>query len=260
MNYLKTCFIKKNIIIRNIKINYFVSPLLDKLEFIHAFFTKGSSNYNTGLLSDSLNGHNLNYSLNQVHSNNLVLCSNLQNQNNYIGDGIISDKPNQNLWVYTADCMPILFADKKTRRVAAIHCGRLGLEKKIIKKTVGLFQDLGSYKNQLIIAIGPSISKRNYFLDLKTITKFQKNMTPQKKDNNTETDSLINKEEILDGFKSQGLISLDLQKSALHQIIEEEIPLDNIEISNKCTYDSSSEFYSWRKTKTSKRQWSFISS
>ena len=33
----------------------------------------------------------------------------------------------------------------------------------------------------------------------------------------------------------------------------------NIDISNKCTYISSNEFHSYRKTKTDKRQWSFIS-
>ena len=45
-------------------------------------------------------------------------------------DGLVSNKCNQNLWVYTADCMPIFFADKITRNVATLHCGRKGLEKK----------------------------------------------------------------------------------------------------------------------------------
>ena len=49
-------------------------------------------------------------------------------------DGLIGNKCNQNLWIYTEDCMPIFFADKRTRNVAALHCGRKGLEKKIIKK------------------------------------------------------------------------------------------------------------------------------
>ena len=36
-------------------------------------------------------------------------------------DGLVGNKCNQNLWVYTADCMPIFFADKKTRNVATLH-------------------------------------------------------------------------------------------------------------------------------------------
>ena len=39
-------------------------------------------------------------------------------------DGLVGNKWNQNLWVYTADCMPIFFADKRTRNVATLHCGR----------------------------------------------------------------------------------------------------------------------------------------
>ena len=50
-------------------------------------------------------------------------------------DGLVGNKWNQNLWVYTADCMPIFFADKMTRTVANLHCGRKGLEKKNNKKS-----------------------------------------------------------------------------------------------------------------------------
>jgi len=49
-------------------------------------------------------------------------------------DGLVGNKCSQNLWVYTADCMPIFFADKRTRNVATLHCGRKGLVKKIIGK------------------------------------------------------------------------------------------------------------------------------
>ena len=59
-------------------------------------------------------------------------------------DGLLGDEYNQNLWVYTADCMPIFFADKRTRNVAALHCGRKGLEKKIIKNLVKIFDTFGT--------------------------------------------------------------------------------------------------------------------
>ena len=42
-------------------------------------------------------------------------------------DGLVGNKCKQNLWVYTADCMPIFFADKRTRTVETLHCGRKGL-------------------------------------------------------------------------------------------------------------------------------------
>ena len=63
----------------------------------------------------------------------IVFGSQSQEGSKTDADGLVGNKNNQNLWVYTADCMPIFFADKRTRNVAALHCGRKGLEKKIIK-------------------------------------------------------------------------------------------------------------------------------
>jgi len=80
-------------------------------------------------------------------------------------DGLVGNKCNQNLWVYTADCMPIFFADKRTRIVAALHCGRKGLEKKIIKNLIMILENLGTSKDDLLVAIGPSISKEHYLVD-----------------------------------------------------------------------------------------------
>ena len=68
-------------------------------------------------------------------------------------DGLIGNKRNQNLWIYTADCMPIFFADKRTRNVAALHCGRKGLEKKIIKNLIKIFDNLGTSRDDLLVAI-----------------------------------------------------------------------------------------------------------
>jgi len=71
----------------------------------------------------------------------IVFGSNSLEEYKADADGLFSNKCNQNLWVYTADCMPIFFADKKTRNVAALHCGRKGLEKKIIKNLVKIFDN-----------------------------------------------------------------------------------------------------------------------
>jgi len=89
-------------------------------------------------------------------------------------DGLVGDKCNQNLWVYTADCMPILFADKRTRNVAALHCGRKGLEKKIIRTLVKIFDNLGTSRDDLLVAIGPSISAEHYLVDKITLEEFYK--------------------------------------------------------------------------------------
>ena len=86
-----------------------------------------------GFIKSLGNHFNENYTncvSNQIHSNVIVFGSYSQEGSKTDSDGLFGNQFNQNLWVYTADCMPIFFADKRTRYVAALHCGRKGLEKK----------------------------------------------------------------------------------------------------------------------------------
>ncbi len=175
-------------------------------------------------------------------------------------DGLISDNCNQNLWVYSADCMPIFFANKKTRNVAALHCGRKGLEKKIIKNLVKIFDNFGTSRDDLLVAIGPAISKEHYLVDKITLIDFYR-----KAENKNITINLTKAEKDLcfnnsNHFKKQNLIQLDLKRSAYRQLLNENIPNKNIDISNLCTYKLKNEFNSWRRSKTCSRQWNFICS
>ena len=156
--------------------------------------------------------------------------------------------------------MPIFFADKKTRNVAALHCGRKGLEKNIIKNLVKIFDDLGTSRDNLLIAIGPSISKEHYLVDKKTLKEFY-----NKAKNKNITDYLTRTEKEftcnnLKHLKEQNLSQLDLKKVAYRQLLDENIPYTNIDISNLCTYELKNEFNSWRRDKKISRQWNFICS
>ena len=175
-------------------------------------------------------------------------------------DGLVGNKCNQNLWVYTADCMPIFFADKRTRNVATLHCGRKGLEKKIIKNLVKIFDTFGTSRDDLLVAIGPAISKENYLVDKMTLKEFyrkaeNKNITV--KLTKTKKDLCISDSNHL---REQNLNQLDLKRSAYRQLLNENIPHTNIDISNLCTYKFNNEFYSWRRSKTISRQWNLICS
>ena len=175
-------------------------------------------------------------------------------------DGLVGNKCNQNLWVYTADCMPIFFADKKTRNIAALHCGRKGLEKKIIKNLIKIFDNLGTNRDDLLVAIGPSISKEHYLVDKITLKIFKQKAESKKVRVNLtkpEKDPFLSDSNHL---KEQNLNQLDLKRSAYRQLLNENIPNRNIDISNLCTYKLKNEFHSWRRSKTISRQWNFICS
>ncbi len=178
----------------------------------------------------------------------MAFGSDSQEGNKAVADGLVGNKCNQNLWVYTADCMPIFFADKKTRNIAALHCGRKGLEKKIIKNLVKIFDNLGTSRDNLLVAIGPAISKENYLVDKKTLKEFHRK---------AEKDLYFCD---LNNFKEENLNQLDLKRCAYRQLLNENIPNTNIDISNLCTYEIRNEFNSWRRNKTISRQWSFIGS
>ena len=175
-------------------------------------------------------------------------------------DGLFGNKCNQNLWVYTADCMPIFFADKRTRNVAALHCGRKGLEKKIIKNLVQIFDTFGTSRDDLLVAIGPAISNEHYLVDKMTLKEFYR-----KAENKNIKVNLTKTEKDLcfsdsNHFKEQNFNQIDLKKSAYRQLLNENIPNTNIDISNLCTYKLKNEFNSWRRSKTISRQWNFICS
>ena len=247
-------FQKNFILLNNIKINYYLSPLLKKNNFTHAFFTKESSKIDINSHGEKLirNKHN-NCLIKQIHSNNIVFTSKLNSKMIVHADGLFCDNKNKNLWIYTADCMPILFADKFKRRVAAIHCGRIGLEKNIISNAIKCFEIMGSSRKDILVSIGPSISGDNYLLDRKTFFNFFSV--------NNASLSKVNRDiNFINDLNNNGSISLDIKKYAYLQLLGENLDPNNIDISNKCTYSLPYEFHSWRRSKTNNRQWSVICS
>ena len=247
-------FQKNFTFINNIKINFYISPLLKYNNFIHAFFTKESSKIDIKSQGEKLirNNHK-NCLIKQIHSNNIAFTSELNSQKIINADGLICDNKNQNLWIYTADCMPILIADKSQRRIAAIHCGRKGLEKNIISNAIKSFEIMGSSRKDILVSIGPSISGNNYLLDKKTFYNFfSANNGSLSKDNEK-----IKETNNLNDYES---IPLDIKKYAFLQLLMENLDPNNIDISNKCTYSLPNEFHSWRRSKNDKRQWSVICS
>lgn len=73
-------------------------------------------------------------------------------------DGLITREPGLVLGVQTADCVPILLADTRSRSVAAIHAGWRGTLAQIVEHGVQTMRaEFDSRPQDLIAAIGPSI-------------------------------------------------------------------------------------------------------
>ncbi len=96
----------------------------------------------------------------QFHSNlaATVASTDLPRESPCRGDGLMTAEPGRLLAIQTADCIPVLVADRRRRVVAAFHAGWRGTVKRIVEEGVGKMRMLyGSRPEDLIAAIGPGI-------------------------------------------------------------------------------------------------------
>jgi YfiH family protein len=78
-------------------------------------------------------------------------------------DILVSDDERAALAVYTADCVPLLMADRRTGAIAAAHAGWRGLAAGVPARAVeALAREFGSRPADIVAAIGPSISAARY--------------------------------------------------------------------------------------------------
>ncbi len=76
------------------------------------------------------------------------------------GDALITNEPGLLLVVQTADCVPILLADKKSHAIAAVHSGWRGTLQRMAEKTLGRMQmELGTRAQDVLAALGPGIGQ-----------------------------------------------------------------------------------------------------
>ena len=73
-------------------------------------------------------------------------------------DALMSDAPGATVAIAVADCLPLLFADRRARAVAAVHAGWRGLVAGVIENTVAALESqYGVAPNNLVVGIGPAI-------------------------------------------------------------------------------------------------------
>lgn len=105
-------------------------------------------------------------SLHQVHGVHVITVTESWNVNNRPqGDGMVTTKPGIALGILTADCVPILLADKKKNIIGAAHAGWRGALAGIAEATVNAMESLGAKRETIAAAIGPAIAQSSYEVD-----------------------------------------------------------------------------------------------
>lgn len=103
----------------------------------------------------------------QVHSPNVVEVETpWRREDSPKADAMITRRPGVALGILTADCAPVLFADRGARVVGAAHAGWRGALTGVLDATVAAMSKHGARPATMIAAIGPCIAQRSYEVGL----------------------------------------------------------------------------------------------
>lgn len=80
-------------------------------------------------------------------------------------DALVTDRPGLLIGVVTADCAPVLLADREVGIVAAAHAGWRGAVGGVLENCVSAMETLGARRERMVAAIGPCIAASSYEVD-----------------------------------------------------------------------------------------------
>ncbi|MCK4777903.1 MAG: peptidoglycan editing factor PgeF, partial [Actinomycetia bacterium] len=145
-------------------------------------------------------------------------------------DGLMTGEKNLFLSIMTADCIPLALISLKRDFIAALHVGRKGLEKGIIKKAMkNTKEKYGIELESVIVFAGPSIGFCCYEVQGDVLEKLKK----------------IAKDYLKKNIEKRYFF--DLKSFCRKQLIESGIRKENIWMSELCTSCKEEDFFSFRR-------------
>lgn len=197
-------------------------------------------------------------------------------------DGLIADQDTHSVWVATADCVPALIADVARGQVAAVHAGWRGTAQKIVPVTVQRFFDHGSRLADVRVALGPAIAGEVYQVSTtvaaqvgatvtgvsppdEPIQEFHGRVPNPTDDRPTTLDSILQHLKTLERSPisddpQPGRARLDVRRINELQLEQMGLSPEQVAIAPHCTYQEGERFFSYRRTRQKKVQWSGIAS
>ena len=162
----------------------------------------------------------------QIHSDQVLVADKPGNLGP--GDALISKRPGVTVAIRTADCLPILIVDTRTRAVAAVHAGWRGVVAEIASKTIDTMRlQFGSRPEDLEIAIGPGIGPCCFEVGAEVAVQFR-GFFPERKD-------------------LQDRTKLDLAETITRQLRRNGVIASQISTSGLCSCCKSEMFESYRR-------------
>ncbi len=145
-------------------------------------------------------------------------------------DAMVADRPGLVLGILTADCAPVLLADREAGVVAAAHAGWKGALGGVVEATVAEMERRGALRSRIAAAVGPCIARRSYEVDDAFLRRF------------AEADP---EHERFFTLGREGHHQFDLEGFVVARLAE--AGLERIEALGEDTYSQPDRFFSYRR-------------
>lgn len=231
---------------RESNVTFLRSEALDRLPgIVHAFSTRRADRTDFTLGSRSSTNPIININrvrllavagtagwpvlwLNQVHSAIVQDVDDTSSANEPLeGDASVTAVQGIALAIQTADCVPILIADRNGRCVAAVHAGWRGTAARIVERTIErMAEKFGVDGGDLFGVIGPHIGVCCYEVGEEVASVFSVGAVCDR------------------AYPKQ---HLNLAEANRRQLVEAGVPDDQIEVSSLCTRCREDLFFSFRR-------------
>lgn len=160
-------------------------------------------------------------------------------------DGLITREPRNACCVLTADCLPVMFANKEGTEVAVAHAGWRGLQAGILKNTIA---KMTSDPNDIMAWMGPAIGPCHYEVGIEVKESFRANAATQEELNLVESSFAES--------DLEGKFYMNLYLLARRQLLA--MGVSSVSGGDHCTYCEGNKFYSYRRDGKTGRMASII--
>lgn len=87
-------------------------------------------------------------------------------------DAMVTQIPLLVLGILTADCGPVLFADRQAGVIGAAHAGWKGAIGGVLENTLDAMEKLGAHRDRIEAVLGPCIAQNSYEVGLEFYARF----------------------------------------------------------------------------------------
>ena len=160
----------------------------------------------------------------QVHSNRVQFVT---DGGTYPStDGLVTRVPGLTLGIQVADCAAVLLWDEENHVIAALHAGWRGALGDIVHSGVQKMKEQGAESSKIKSFISPCISLQNFEVGMEVAEQFPSQFV---------------------NYNDFDKPHVDLKNFLKYQLLNEDIPDDQIEIHEDCTISGADKFYSYRR-------------